>query len=70
MTGCDGLANSGRRLVDNGLLAATVVKPATARQGIDMIGRWLRRESCPPRVLVSPQPYPALEQLAKTRMGK
>ena len=50
-TGCDGLPEGGRRMVDAGELVATIVKPTTTERTV------------PPESLLQPSSYPALERL-------
>jgi ABC-type sugar transport system substrate-binding protein len=58
-TGCDGLRNGGRRLVDEGQLAATVILQSNAGPAIDLIKVFLKSGSRPPAtVVLQPQPYP------------
>jgi ABC-type sugar transport system substrate-binding protein len=59
-TGCDGLPNGGRRLVDEGVLAATVVSPSNTGPALERIAAWLRSGELPPRdVLLEPHSHPA-----------
>ena len=69
VTGCDGLPGSGQKLVNERALTATVVKPPTAGKAIEMVAAFLRHESSPPRVVLSPASYPAIEQLRKRGAG-
>jgi ABC-type sugar transport system substrate-binding protein len=62
--GCDGLPEGGQRLVNEGVLAATIVTPATAGPGVELVARAMRGE----RVGAAPvpvRPYPSLEELAR-----
>ena len=63
VTGCDGLPDGGQRYVREGLLAATVVKPTTAGQGVDLVARSLRGEPVPPFLVLPPRSFPSLEEL-------
>lgn len=59
-TGCDGLPEGGRRLVDQGLLAATVVTPSNTGPALERLAAWLRSRQQPPReVLLEPHSYPS-----------
>jgi ABC-type sugar transport system substrate-binding protein len=59
--GCDGVAEVGRRLVDEGQLAGTVVLPATATVAVGLVVRALMRHDLPPSdVILQPTPYPAM----------
>lgn len=63
-TGCDGLPAGGRRLVDVGLLSATVVTPSNTGPALERIVRWLRAGEMPPReVLLAPHSHPREEQI-------
>jgi ABC-type sugar transport system substrate-binding protein len=58
---CDGLPDSGRRDVDEGRLAATVVLPSCAGPAIELALRWKRDGVVPPaETVLAPSPYPAL----------
>jgi ABC-type sugar transport system substrate-binding protein len=63
-TGCDGLPDGGQRLVREGLLAATVVKPPTGGAGVELVAAALRGETVPPHVLIPPRSVPELEALS------
>ncbi len=59
-TGCDGLPEGGRRLVDQGLLAATVVTPSNTGPALERLAAWLRSGQLPPRdILLEPHSYPS-----------
>ena len=67
-TGCDGLRDGGRRLVDVRQLAATVITPSNTGPAIELLARSLRsRQPAPAEILLPPTSYPALEELAKRR---
>ena len=58
-TGCDGLPEGGRKLVDQGALAATVVTPSNAGPALERVAAWLHSGRVPPRdVLLEPHSYP------------
>jgi ribose transport system substrate-binding protein len=58
--GVDGLAGEGRRLVDEGTLAATVIVPPSAGAAIERLAVvWRSGGSIPPKVVLQPTPYPA-----------
>lgn len=58
-TGCDGLPDGGRKLVEDGLLAATVVTPSNTGPALERLAAWLRTGQVPPRdVLLEPRSYP------------
>ena len=58
--GCDGLPASGKRDVDEGRLASTVVIPSCAGPAIELALRWKRDGVRPPaETVVAPAPYPA-----------
>ena len=59
--GCDGLPASGRRDVEQGRLAATVLLPSCAGPAIELALRWKRDGALPPpETVLAPAPYPAL----------
>ncbi|MGZ8854112.1 MAG: hypothetical protein ACXW2X_12025, partial [Thermoanaerobaculia bacterium] len=59
-TGCDGLPQGGRRLVDEGQLAATVTVQSNAGRAIDLVAAYLRAGSrAPGRITLAPHPYPS-----------
>jgi ABC-type sugar transport system substrate-binding protein len=64
-TGCDGLPDGGQRLVREGTLAATVVKPPTGGPGVDLVAQALRGEPIPSHVPIPPRSVPELEALAR-----
>ncbi len=67
-TGCDGLPDGGRRLVDVRKLAATVITPSNTGPAIDLIARATGGgQPAPPEVMLAPTSYPALEELARRR---
>jgi ribose transport system substrate-binding protein len=58
-TGCDGLAEGGCRLVDQGTLAATIVTPSNTGPALQCLATWMRTGELPPRdVLLKPHSYP------------
>lgn len=62
-TGCDGLPNGGRQLVDKGRLAATIVKPTTTGPAIALVARRLRGEPVPSDLTLHAESYPPLAKL-------
>lgn len=70
ITGCDGLPEGGRRLVDAGLLAATVVAPSNTGPAIRLLAQAFATSRQPtPLVLLAPKSYPdegALRALGRT----
>ena len=66
--GCDGLPTGGRRLVDAGALAATVVTPSNGGPAVELIARALQSGLPPPAAVeLPPVPYPSLDELARRR---
>jgi ribose transport system substrate-binding protein len=47
--GCDGLPEGGRRMVAEGVLAATVVTPSNTGPALEVVARWLQWKQLPPR---------------------
>jgi ABC-type sugar transport system substrate-binding protein len=67
-TGCDGLPDGGRRLVDMRRLAATVITPSNTGPAVDLVARALKgAQAAPPEVTLAPTSYPTLEELARRR---
>jgi hypothetical protein len=67
MTGCDGLPAGGQRLVAQGELMATVVKPTTAGPALDLLARAQGGESAPPGLILKPTSWPSEETLGALR---
>ena len=58
--GCDGLPGSGRRDVDEGRLAGTVVIPSCAGPAVELAVKWSRGRAVPPLdTVLPPSAYPA-----------
>jgi ABC-type sugar transport system substrate-binding protein len=69
VTGCDGLENGGRRLVDEGTLTATIVTPSNGGPAVQLVARALRSDVVlPPSVMLPPVAYPSMDRLWR-RMG-
>ncbi len=62
--GCDGLPESGQKLVKEGVLSATIATPATTASGMELLIRSLRGEKVEQAVAVPCRPFPSLEELA------
>jgi ABC-type sugar transport system substrate-binding protein len=58
--GCDGLPESGQRLVREGVLAATVVTPTTTGPAVDLVARSMRGEQVPPVESIPTRPFPPI----------
>ena len=57
--GCDGLPQSGRRDVDEGRLAGTVVIPSCAGPAVELVVSGKRAARVPPALtILAPSPYP------------
>jgi ABC-type sugar transport system substrate-binding protein len=68
LTGCDGLPQGGRRLVDQGRLAATVVTPPNTGPALELVAAALRSARMPPgEVLLKPSSYPPEKDLLPQR---
>jgi ABC-type sugar transport system substrate-binding protein len=68
ITGCDGLPQGGRRLVDMGRLAATVVTPSNTGPALDLLSAALNGARIPTgEVLLKPMSYPDPRELAQRR---
>lgn len=63
-TGCDGLPESGQRLVKTGELAATIVLDSCAGPAVDLLDGSLKSGQPPPSTLViPPRSFPPVEEL-------
>ncbi len=64
--GCDGLPEGGRRLVDAGTLAATIITPSNGGPAVQLVARALQTGMAPPpAVQLAPVAYPATDELAR-----
>jgi ABC-type sugar transport system substrate-binding protein len=63
--GCDGLPEGGQKLVAEMKLTATVVKPTTTGQSIELIAQVLRGQRTSLDLVLPPRSYPPLEELAR-----
>jgi ABC-type sugar transport system substrate-binding protein len=64
--GCDGLPDGGRRLVEQGVLTATIVTPSNGGPAVQLVARALRTGvPAPPAVKLAPVPYPSMEELIR-----
>jgi ribose transport system substrate-binding protein len=67
-TGCDGLEDGGRRFVDNGALAATIIAPSNGGPAVELVARMLKGGPRPPLVnLLQPVAYPGDQELTRRR---
>jgi ribose transport system substrate-binding protein len=65
-TGCDGLPDTGKAWVNQGLLAATVVTPAMTGTALELIVKAKQTKTQPPEcTLIAPSSYPSLEDLQR-----
>ena len=65
LLGCDGLPKTGQTWVQNGILTATIITPAIAGHGMDMLVHALKSQAPQPDLTaVAPTSFPALESLA------
>jgi ribose transport system substrate-binding protein len=63
--GCDGVTKTGQSWVRTGLLAATVIIPATAGRAISILHQALLTDTRPPeRTFTTPESFPPISQLA------
>ena len=67
LTGCDGLPAGGQRLVEQGELVATVVKPTTTGPALELLARALGGAGAPPALTLKPTSWPSEETLAARR---
>jgi ribose transport system substrate-binding protein len=65
--GCDGLPKTGQKWVRGGQLAATVIVPPNTGLAMEKLLQALQQNAAiPERVLTKPQPFPGIEELAKS----
>jgi ABC-type sugar transport system substrate-binding protein len=69
LIGCDGLPRGGQRLVEEGALWATVVKPTTTGRALDLVARALDGQPVEDNVVLSPHSHPPEGEL-KARRAK
>jgi ABC-type sugar transport system substrate-binding protein len=69
-TGCDGLPEGGRRMVDARQLAATIVKPTTAGPAVELVARAIQGQPVPLELVLQSRSYPPLEQLVRRGASK
>src|SRR5579872_3744323 len=73
-TGCDGQRDTGRKWVDQGLLAATIIIPPNAGLALDMLMKIVNTGAQPPEVtyttITSYPPLEILSRRAASRSGK
>jgi ABC-type sugar transport system substrate-binding protein len=68
LTGCDGLPQGGKRLVDLRRLAATVVTLSNTGPALELVATAVRDGKMPPReVLMKPTSYPEVTELTRMR---
>jgi ABC-type sugar transport system substrate-binding protein len=64
IVGCDGSPGYGKRLVDEGMLAATIVMPPVAGIAVNELAAWSSGRPPPPaEIVLRPTPYPQPESL-------
>jgi ABC-type sugar transport system substrate-binding protein len=69
--GIDGLPQYGQRLVDSGVLSATVVMPSNTGPALEALGQWIRSGSVPGGSLRLPvRSYPPEDDLLKRFLGR
>jgi ribose transport system substrate-binding protein len=64
--GVDGIEAEGRKYVDEGLLAATIVLPSSTGPAIDLLVKSAKGESIPENVVTPISSYPTLPDLQKS----
>lgn len=70
-TGCDGLLEGGRRFVDTGALAATIIAPSNGGPAVELVARTLKGGARPPLLnLLQPVPYPDEGTLTRRREAR
>jgi ABC-type sugar transport system substrate-binding protein len=68
-TGCDGLPEGGRRLVESGELEATVVKPTTTGPALELVSRAIGGQIGSSSIVLAPRSHPPEEEL-RSRHGE
>jgi ABC-type sugar transport system substrate-binding protein len=69
LIGCDGLPSGGRKLVEEGALWATVVKPTTTGQAVELVARALEGDVASESVVLPPSSHPPEADLAARRVN-
>ena len=69
LTGCDGLPGGGQRLVQEGVLWATVIKPTTTGRALELVARALEGQAAQDSVILSPRSHPPEAELAARRVS-
>ena len=70
-TGCDGLLEGGRRLVDLRKLAATVITPSNTGPAVELVARALKAgHPAAAEVMLAPTSYPTLEEMAQRQAAR
>jgi hypothetical protein len=70
LLGIDGVPDVGQKLVDAGILTATVVMPSNAGPAVDALARWLTGGVRPPaHVPLAARSYPDESELARRTGG-
>ncbi len=68
VTGVDGIASYGQRLVDSKALTATIIVPTTAGRAVELLAARLRDGTPPPPLTTLPvSSYPPVDQLRRAR---
>lgn len=65
--GVDGLPEGGQRLVADGMLAATLIAPASTGPGMELVVKSVRGQPVPPLESIPVRPYPSLSELQPAR---
>jgi ABC-type sugar transport system substrate-binding protein len=69
LIGCDGLPGGGQRLVQEGVLRATVIKPTTTGHALELVARSLEGQVVSDSVILSPRSHPPEGDLAARRLS-
>jgi len=71
LLGIDGVPGVGLKLVDDGVLTATVVMPSNTGAALDVMARWIRSGTVPPATVpMNARPYPDTVGLEAGLKGK
>jgi ABC-type sugar transport system substrate-binding protein len=64
-TGVDGLPDGGKRMVDRGQLAATIVCPSNAGPAVGLVARFIEGGPGTPELVLPPASYPPIDRLGR-----
>jgi ribose transport system substrate-binding protein len=63
LLGCDGLVDEGQRMVQDGVLAGTIIMPSTSGRAIDLLAAFWEHGARADVVLLPPDAFPLLSEM-------